>query len=621
MSKNIILSAFCFMSFTVAKAQLGFCTGVSGEPIFSENFGAGIANGPALPLGVTSYTYIDSGTQDGQYSISRNAGQLGDWWQTGDHTGNANGKMLIVNASFNPGMFYRTPISGLCENTPYEFSAWILNVLRGNNNSCTGIEVPIQVRFEIWDATDTNLLASGAMAPRFADTFVNWVQYGLTFTTTAGQNGVVLKMINQGRGGCGNDLAIDDIAFRTCGDATSVATSSGMASFLQCANEPAQTFTLNANATVSVFSTPVYQWQSSTDGVTFMDITGAINTTFTTGLLTTDIFFRVKVAEDAINLTNPQCVNFSDIWAFELVTVLAPVALSTTVVACDSAAAMLEVTVNAGETAAWFSSPTGGTVLATGTRFTATASGIYYAEAINAQSNCRSTSRTEITFTQDAVPQVTSEDYDICPETGVVLDTEFIGGTYLWNTGETTQVIIASAAGNYLCTVTNSAGCESIATFNVLLIEPPIISSIDVVGDELTITLANTGDFRYSIDGFNYQASAVFNINGLLEITVRVRNVEDCNPVRQQFVRIAIPAFFTPNNDGFNDRWEIYGIAEFPGAHIEIYDRHGKLLAFINEAVTGWDGLYNNQPMPSSDYWYRLLYNNQMLSGHFTLKR
>jgi gliding motility-associated-like protein len=314
-------------------------------------------------------------------------------------------------------------------------------------------------------------------------------------------------------------------------------------------------------------------------------------------------------------------VNFSDIWAFELVTVLAPVALSTTVVACDSAAAMLEVTVNAGETAAWFSSPTGGTVLATGTRFTATASGIYYAEAINAQSNCRSTSRTEITFTQDAVPQVTSEDYDICPETGVVLDTEFIGGTYLWNTGETTQVIIASAAGNYLCTVTNSAGCESIATFNVLLIEPPIISSIDVVGDELTITLANTGDFRYSIDGFNYQASAVFNINGLLEITVRVRNVEDCNPVRQQFVRIAIPAFFTPNNDGFNDRWEIYGIAEFPGAHIEIYDRHGKLLAFINEAVTGWDGLYNNQPMPSSDYWYRLLYNNQMLSGHFTLKR
>jgi len=621
MSRNAIFSALFFMCCAIAEAQLGFCPGESGDAIFNEDFGSGIVNGPALPAGVTSYSFLNFGPDDGEYTITSSTAQNPGWWITGDHTGNANGKMLLVNASFNPGLFYRTPISGLCENTPYEFSAWILNILRGVNNACAGSEVPVEVRFEIWDATDTNLLASGAMAPQFAGNAVNWVQYGLTFTTSAGQNGVILKMINQGRGGCGNDLAIDDIAFRTCGDATSVATPNGMTSLLQCVNDAAQSFTLNANATVSVFSTPAYQWQTSTDGITFNDIAGATNATFTTGLLTTDVFYRVKVAEDAVNLTNSQCVNFSDPWAFKLITVAAPVAINTNVVACGNAAGDLEVIVNTGDTVTWFAGPTGGSFIATGTTFSTATPGTYYAQAVNAQINCNSATRTAITFTQAAVPQVANDNFEICPETAVSLDSGFTGGTYLWSTGETTQTINVNAAGNYTCTVTNNAGCEAVASFVVTLIELPIIASIDAVGDELTITVANAGDFRYSIDGFNYQDSPVFNINGLLEVVVRVRNVLGCDPVRERFLRVAIPAFFTPNNDGFNDRWEINGIAQFPGARIEIFDRHGKLLAFLNEAVAGWDGLYNNQPMPSSDYWYRLFYNNQMLSGHFTLKR
>jgi gliding motility-associated-like protein len=39
----------------------------------------------------------------------------------------------------------------------------------------------------------------------------------------------------------------------------------------------------------------------------------------------------------------------------------------------------------------------------------------------------------------------------------------------------------------------------------------------------------------------------------------------------------------------------------------------------------GWDGTYNGNPLPSSDYWFRIEYteNNikKQFSGHFTLKR
>ncbi len=194
MRKHLLFIIFIFC-YTSTEAQLQFCDGILGPEIFTEDFGSGITNGPALSPMITSYQYVNSGPQDGQYTISNDSGQLGSWFSFPDHTGNTNGKMLIVNAGFNAGQFYRTPINGLCENTPYEFSAWIMNVLDGVQNVCGSNEIPIQVRFEIWDATDTNLLSSGSMDPKFADVRPTWIKYGLTFTTSAGQNGVILKMI------------------------------------------------------------------------------------------------------------------------------------------------------------------------------------------------------------------------------------------------------------------------------------------------------------------------------------------------------------------------------------------------------------------------------------------
>ncbi|PZD76937.1 T9SS type B sorting domain-containing protein, partial [Mesonia sp. K7] len=69
------------------------------------------------------------------------------------------------------------------------------------------------------------------------------------------------------------------------------------------------------------------------------------------------------------------------------------------------------------------------------------------------------------------------------------------------------------------------------------------------------------------------------------------------------------PAFFTPNNDGYNDTWNIYGLAESdPSAKIYIFDRYGKLLKQISPMGEGWDGSYNGTQMPSGDYWFKVEY-------------
>jgi len=194
------LIAFIFIVFSALKlqAQLEFCGGNSGDPIFEETFGTGTVNGPQLPAGTTTYNFTTGAPDDGDYTISNSTAYF-DWHDIPDHTPNdIDGKSLIVNADFNVGEFYRITIFGLCENTSYEFSSWLINLLP--STGCGGNGIPINVRFEIWDNSDTSLLASGDTGDIEASATAIWEKYGLVFQTLPSQTSIILKMINNGVG-------------------------------------------------------------------------------------------------------------------------------------------------------------------------------------------------------------------------------------------------------------------------------------------------------------------------------------------------------------------------------------------------------------------------------------
>ena len=169
----VLVLIFSLFSLGSLHGQIEFCTGNTGDPIFTENFGTGLTNGPALAPGTTTYSYVNGAPSDGSYTISSFT-QYYDWHNTADHTvGDTDGRSLIVNASFTAGEFYRREVSGLCENTTYQFAAWVLNLLP-SPNSCPNGGIPINVRFEIWDITDTQLLRSGETGPIGATTAPLW---------------------------------------------------------------------------------------------------------------------------------------------------------------------------------------------------------------------------------------------------------------------------------------------------------------------------------------------------------------------------------------------------------------------------------------------------------------
>src|SRR5690606_22501224 len=284
------------------------------------------------------------------------------WHNIQDHTLNdTNGKMFIVNADFTAGEFFRRSISGLCENTSYEFSSWLLNLLPASG--CGGSGIPINVRFEIWDNTDTTLLASGDTGSIFGTSSPTWEQYGLVFQTLPGQTAVVLKMINNGNGGCGNDLAIDDIVFKSCGDFIDITDESGENSFYLCDYQTPTSMTLTANPDFSIFSTHAYQWQQSTDNTIWTDLVGETNQSYTTPNLFNTTYYRVKVAEDAVNLANDQCNTISDVFTIEVTARPDAPVSNGDVFNCDYEDNPAVVTVPGQVLVNWYDAPSAGNLL------------------------------------------------------------------------------------------------------------------------------------------------------------------------------------------------------------------------------------------------------------------
>src|ERR1700753_2343522 len=88
------------------------CNGALGDPVINEDFGAGTNPGPYLPSGFTSMTHTyNNCPNDGEYTIANSLAGAGNchdgtWYDiTSDHTGNPNGYMMIINASYQPSIF------------------------------------------------------------------------------------------------------------------------------------------------------------------------------------------------------------------------------------------------------------------------------------------------------------------------------------------------------------------------------------------------------------------------------------------------------------------------------------------------------------------------------------
>ncbi|WP_432669984.1 T9SS type B sorting domain-containing protein [Flavobacterium sp. SM2513] len=238
------------------------------------------------------------------------------------------------------------------------------------------------------------------------------------------------------------------------------------------------------------------------------------------------------------------------------------------------------------------------------------------------------------------------KDYYVCenlPVMYISLDPRLLEGnpanfTYEWfkdNVAlpQTTYSIQVNQPGTYSVIVTNAEGCTKtreilVSNSSNAIIDDIIVEDITSTKNSITVILnpASIGDFVYALDyedGF-YQTSNFFdNITPGFH-TVFVKDLNGCGTVEQLVAIVGAPRFFTPNGDGYNDTWKIAGISQFfsPSTVTTVYDRYGKFIRKIFALDDGWDGTYNNAPLPADDYWYVIkLEDGRTVRGHFSLKR
>lgn len=624
--KKLLFAAIFTLFFVQSYAQLGFCTGSKGDPIFHETFGSGSGIGSPLAAGITNYRFVSRDPEDGEYTIADDIGNANTTWHPNlpDET-LSNGRALIVNADYTAGQFYKTSISGLCENTTYEFSAFLMNVYDRSSQACQNGGIPVNVRFEIWDETDSVLLKGGNTGDITSTTSPQWDRYALTFQSEPGQGSVILKMFNNGAGGCGNDLAIDDIIFRSCGDLTTVKDSAGTEEvYTVCEENAPVNLQLIAEPDNSVYDEHYFQWQRSDDASNWQDISGASAETLATGNISSTTYFRVKVAEDQVNLSSNVCSSASE--AFQIKVIEHPEAPESDgdVNICEGESIpALRAEVPAGIQVNWYDALSGGNLLKENSlSYTPSGAGTFYAEAVTEGYECAPSERIAISLNINVVPQTEDTYLQICPNTTEVLDAGISGMSYSWNTGSNSQNITVSSGGSYQVEITNAAGCSAIKVFTVEMAANTAIGEVISEEEKVTILPEEEGQLLFSLDGVNYQTSNVFDVVPGGIYTAYIKDLADCNVSSLEFPHIVIPKFITPNNDGYNDSFRLKGIEYFSSSEILIFDRYGKLLKSGNGQGFSWNGEFNGENLPSEDYWYLIKiedYPDQ--KGHFSLIR
>ncbi|NND63606.1 MAG: T9SS type B sorting domain-containing protein [Flavobacteriaceae bacterium] len=179
-----------------------------------------------------------------------------------------------------------------------------------------------------------------------------------------------------------------------------------------------------------------------------------------------------------------------------------------------------------------------------------------------------------------------------------------------------------------------SIECISSQEFEVRLSSKAVIEEIQIgqVADlfYIDVEVSGLGDYEFSIESSDgpYQDFSIFNALTIGNYTLYVRDKNGCGITEKDF-RIAkpptgFPPYFSPNGDGFNDFWQYVKPDDNPilVKSIFIYDRFGKLLANFGRASRGWDGMYNNNPMPSGGYWFKATTrDNRVIKGYFSLVR
>lgn len=200
--------------------------------------------------------------------------------------------------------------------------------------------------------------------------------------------------------------------------------------------------------------------------------------------------------------------------------------------------------------------------------------------------------------------------------------------TYQWSNGGNSNPLQNISAGTYSVTVTDQHQCTVTGTYMVNQLGGPT-AKFEAIPSVATVDNPVISFLNQSIDGtlcfwtFGDGTSSqecnpvhTYPGEGEYQVTFRVCNQTGCcdsttgKVYVQNLFTLYIPEAFSPNEDGVNDYFYVYGMGLNPEYFdLAIYDRWGKQVFHTTDFNTRWDGTYNGKVVPEGCYVYKLTYS------------
>jgi gliding motility-associated-like protein len=225
-------------------------------------------------------------------------------------------------------------------------------------------------------------------------------------------------------------------------------------------------------------------------------------------------------------------------------------------------------------------------------------------------------------------------------------------GQWSWNFSDGTQLTTPTTVthsflspGNNQVTLSvrsPQAGCFSVPLTQQVFINPsPVVDAgpdkMVQPGSSVTLDAMVTGNGNYSYNwtpSTNLSAANILNPVStpplLTTYNLQVKDINTgCTASDNVTVTVVyglyVPSGFTPNGDGKNDVWQIPGLALYPGALVQVFNRNGELVYQTKDYTNRpWDGKYKGTAQPNAVFIYIIQLNDaskKMLKGYVTIIR
>jgi len=513
---RLILFCWFLLSHHLFITAQPVCDGNLGESLIQGDFGIGVSDFLMTdPFYSSELDFVTAwpettNTYAVAYSTSNSPASL-CWISTADNSGTSNGYMLIANVEPGTSSVYHKTIE-VCDGIRY-----ILSIDAINLSNCSDEDTPVLSVF----INGEEVLSTGIIPPDG-----EWQAYSELIVIPEGTDiaGVEIKSLN------GGSFAIDNIQLRHCGPQVDLPSTT-----IAC---PDNYIVLSPSFAEGNYANPYYQWQQSFDGGnSWTNMANENSELLEVTQPVPGIQYRVQIANGPVNFINESCRVTSTATA---IVEAAPsqVYLTPTICEGDTLIYHGEAFVEAGnyiftlpgDTACdsivhlqlftypvyeqWYSIS-----LCEGERYEdmpvyKDTSIVEYHASIH---GCDSIVRTEIEVASSDALSIYGPEV-LCSESIDSLSATPTYEHYQWNTGAEERIIEIQQAGIYSLTVTNSAGCELTAEWEVTESAPVFSSQVIHVScpgakDGQILLSPDTGGaspYLYNINGNTWQTTADF---------------------------------------------------------------------------------------------------------------